>query len=107
VLRCHDHDVVNSISRDRDLRNVQRLGVNVSVYRKGIEPAEMRWVHVVGRQNRFERVLSSSGIVIVIGRNHRQTGRSERLGGHAPPLRGRVGDSKEIVARGTPAVSPT
>ena len=40
VLRRHNQDIVDAISRNRDLRHVERLRVNVSVHRKRIQPAE-------------------------------------------------------------------
>ena len=100
VMLCrHDHDIMNSISRDRDLRQVQRLRVNISVNRKRIEPAETRRVHVVGREDRFDRVLTSAGIVVMISRYDCQARSGQRLGRHALRPCQRIGRGKEVVAR--------
>ena len=83
VLRCHNHDIVDPVARHCDLRQVQRLSVDRAVDRKRVQSAEMRGVHVEGRENGFDDVLAGASVIIVIGSDHGQSGSSQRFGSHA------------------------
>ena len=74
VLGCHYHDVMNTASRNCHLRHVERLGVNITIQRIGVQLAEPRGIHVGRRQHGFVEVLAGPGIVIVVGAHRSDSG---------------------------------
>ena len=74
ALGRHHHDVVDPVSRNRHLRHVERLGVNITIQRIGIELAEARGIHVRWRQHSFIDVLAGTGIVVVVGAHGGESG---------------------------------
>ena len=101
VLRRHNHDIVNSIARHRDLRHVEWLRIDRTVNRKRVQFAEMCRVYVARSENGFADVLAGAGVVIVVSGHDGQTGGSQRFGGDALRMRRRIGRDQIVIRPGS------
>ena len=101
VLRRHNHDIVNSIARHRDLRQVEWLRIDRTVNRERVQFAEMCRVYVARSENGFANVLAGAGVVIVVGGHDGQTGGSQRFGGGALRMWRRIGRDQVVIRPGS------
>src|ERR1700676_2017697 len=69
MLGSRDQQVVSTIARDRDVRGVERLGVDQAIHRIKSEFAKLRGSHVAGGQDRFIQILAGAGDVVVVGQH--------------------------------------
>lgn len=63
----HVEHVQHALSRHVQGVYVERLRINLAVYRIGVEPAELNGVHIIGIQNSFVQVGIGPVVVIVRG----------------------------------------
>src|ERR1700730_11259390 len=56
ILRLDVNHVMRSLSRDGDIRNVQRLGEYAGVHRKLENFAKLSGIHVLGSENGFIQI---------------------------------------------------
>jgi hypothetical protein len=77
VLRGDEDDVVGSLSGDLDFGHVKRLGVYVTIHRKGEDLAEMTGVDIGGSQRGLMQRGAGAGVVILRGQHLAGGGRVE------------------------------
>ena len=69
MLRSHDQQIVSAVARNRDVRGVERLGVDQAVDGVEAEFAKLGGVDVAGGQDGFSQILPGAGDVVVVGQN--------------------------------------
>src|SRR5712692_8061255 len=67
VLGCRVDDVVRGSVRQGQVRDVQRLGVELAVHVTGKQLAELIGVDIVRRQRRLVQIPPRAGVVVVLG----------------------------------------
>src|SRR5712691_12715883 len=68
MLGHNKNDVVRALPRDQEVRHVKRLSINGAIHRYGIKLAELSWIHIAGRQDRFLQVLAGAEIIVALGK---------------------------------------
>ena len=82
MLRRDEHHIAEALPRNRDVREIQRLGVDVSIDRIGKEPLERAGGDVARGESRFAQILTGARPVVVIGQD------TIRQGAAAPRIDG-------------------
>src|SRR2546421_7260653 len=69
VLGRDEEDVMRAFVDDGHVRDIKRLGINVTVHGVGEQSAERRAIDIRKRQNGFIRILSGARVVVVLRPN--------------------------------------
>src|ERR1700680_3064633 len=66
VLAYHVQKVVRSLTRNADLRKVDRLAIHLAVHGVEADLPELRSIHVSGSEDHFTQICAGSRIVVVV-----------------------------------------
>src|SRR5437016_1741605 len=67
MLGSDIQDVVSSAGDILNIWHIERLRINVAIHGGGEQLAKLVAVYVGGREQRLRRVLTGSGVVVVVG----------------------------------------
>ena len=95
-----EEHIAHAFAGNGQVRQDQRLRINVAIHRVAEQLAEAGHVDVGGRQQRFPGIQALAGVVVVVGQDGsflRAGQCGESLGRAAPRQAGRVGDGNRKI----------